>query len=288
MDLPALEDREFGWLRQLVVTHTGIALSASKRSLLQTRLSKRLRHLGLHSYGEYCEYLTRYDPEGVERTAFINAVTTKVTAFFRELHHFTYLKDVWLPAWFAQARGNGTRCLRIWSAGCATGQEPYSIAMTILESLPAGQRWDIRIFASDIDSDALEQAQSGHYSRAEVARLPAFLRRRYFTGSGRGLVRLSARVRELVGFANVNLLDQAWPLPGQVDAIFCRNVLIYFDRPTKGRIVQGFESRLREHGLLLLGHSEGLLGLGAGFRVVGPTMYQRRSGAAHHVQTAAS
>jgi chemotaxis protein methyltransferase CheR len=286
MEQPPLGDRDFSLLRRLLSAHSGIALSEGKRSLLQARLGKRLRHLGLRSYREYYEHLMWDDPLAAERTAFINALTTNVTAFFRELHHFAYLKDVWLPAWHARVQRGGSRCLYIWSAGCSTGQEPYSIAITILESVPIGRGWNIRIFASDIDTGALACAQAGSYPRAEIAGLPAFLRRGYFAHAGRGLVRVAPRVRDLVRFARVNLLDESWPLPARVDVICCRNVLIYFDRPTKCRIVKRFESRLREQGLLLLGHSEGLVGVDAHFRAVGPSMYQRLSDATHDVPVA--
>jgi chemotaxis protein methyltransferase CheR len=288
MEQPALGDRDFSVLRELISAHTGIALSEGKRSLLQARLGKRLRYLGLRSYREYYEFLMCHDPLATERTAFINALTTNVTAFFRELHHFAYLKDVWLPAWYARRQRDGARCLHIWSAGCSTGQEPYSIAMTILESLPAARGWNIRVCASDIDTDALDRARAGCYPRSEIAGLPAFLRRRYFARVRRGLVRVTPPVRDLVRFARVNLLDESWLLPPRVDVIFCRNVLIYFDRLTKGRIVQRLESRLHERGLLLLGHSEGLVGAGAHLRAVGPTMYQRLSGAMHDVPAATS
>jgi chemotaxis protein methyltransferase CheR len=271
-----MTDGEFEVFRELVRSETGIALGPHKRALLEARLAKRLRALGLPTFSAYYTHLRRGDPYGEERTRFVNAVTTNETAFFRETAHFAHLEAEWLPARRALADAGGPRRLRAWSAACSTGEEPYSIAMTWLASLDAA-RWDLRILATDIDTDVLTRAAAGIYRLEAVERLPTERVRRFFLrGVGRcdGSARIRPEVRDLVTFRRVNLLEAPWPIRTQFDLIFCRNVLMYFDRPTQATLVARLERMLAPDGLLVLGHAENLLGLDSTMQRVTSTIYR--------------
>lgn len=272
----ALGDHEFVLLRDLIKAHSGIALNEFKRPLLRARLAKRLRHLGLESYREYYDYLVQHDPRAEERDRFISALTTNTTAFFREPHHFEYLAHVWLPHQRARALRGAPRTLRIWSSACSTGEEAYSLAITLREALQPQVGWDVHLLASDIDTEALDTARAAIYPEASIATVPEPLRRYFQTGTGTlaGLVRVVPQIRAMVTFARINLLAELWPGCTHFDCIFCRNVVIYFDGPAKQQLVSRLASALRVDGLLVLGHSESLLGRGSRFRSLGKTMYQ--------------
>jgi chemotaxis protein methyltransferase CheR len=272
----ALSDHEFVLLRDLIKAHSGIALNEFKRPLLQARLAKRLRQLGLQSYREYYDYLMRHDRRAEERDCFISALTTNTTAFFREPHHFEYLTQVWLPAQRARAQRGAARTLRIWSSACSTGEEAYSLAISLWEALQPQTGWELYLLASDIDTDALNSARAGVYPQESIAQVPAPLRRYFQTGTGAlaGLVRVVPKIRAMVTFARINLLGVPWPSWTRFDCIFCRNVVIYFDGPTKQALVSRLATALQPDGLLVLGHSESLLGSGSRFRPLGKTIYQ--------------
>jgi chemotaxis protein methyltransferase CheR len=280
-----LTDSEFELLRRLVLAQTGIALGPHKREMLKARLGRRLRALGLARFLDYYRLLSEGDPGGEELTRFVNAVTTNVTDFFREPHHFRFLAEQWLPRLRQRAGRDGERRLRVWSAGCSTGEEPYTIAFTLREALGAAAGcWNVRVLASDIDTDALARAAAGVYPAARAATVPPALRRRFLlkgTGANSDLVCVRPEVRGLVAFRRINLIDDPWPVHTSFDAIFCRNVLIYFDRPTQQRLLERLLRFLHDDGLLFLGHSESLNGLFAGMKHLENTVYQRtRSGAA--------
>jgi chemotaxis protein methyltransferase CheR len=273
-----ISDAEFESLRKLVYRATGIALGPQKRQLLQARLGRRLRALGLKSFTEYLQVLAERDPGGEELTRFVNAITTNKTDFFREAHHFHYLAETQVAALRARAARGGDRTVRIWSAACSSGEEPYTIAMTLRDTLGPGAGWDVRILASDIDTDVLDRASAGVYSLDQVAPVPEALRKRYFlrgTGTNDGLVQVRAEIRALVTFRHLNFLDDPWPIRSRFDAIFCRNVLIYFDRPTQARLLERLVAHLKDEGLLFLGHSESVHGLSAGLQHLGQTIHQR-------------
>jgi chemotaxis protein methyltransferase CheR len=272
---PGMTEEEFAVFRDLVRRETGIALGAHKRTLLEARLTKRLRALHLSSFGAYHELLRRRDPTGDERRRFVNAVTTNETAFFREPAHFAHLSSTWLPA--RQAATEAPRRLRVWSAACSTGEEPYSLAMTLLAGLGDARDWDVRILASDIDTDVLERAAGAIYPAEVLERVPEAMRRRFFlrgVGARVGFVRVRRDVRELVTFRHLNLLDESWPIRTRFDLVFCRNLLMYFDRPTQARLVPRLERMLAPQGLLVLGHAENLLGLATDMRRVTSTIYR--------------
>jgi chemotaxis protein methyltransferase CheR len=271
-----ISDAEFEAFRRLVHEVTGIALGPQKRCLVQARLGRRLRALALPSYGAYHRYLTQDDAGGLELTEFINAITTNKTDFFREPHHFEYLRTVWAPALVARAARTGDRRVRLWSAACSSGEEPYTIAMTVREALGAG--WDLRILASDIDTDVLARAEAGVYTGDQLAPVPAALRERYFTREADRRFRVRRELAELIAFRRINFMDEAWPIRTRFDVIFCRNVLIYFDRDGQRRVVERLLSFLADGGSLCLGHSESVIGLADGVRHVGNTIY-RKTGA---------
>jgi len=282
--LRGMSEREYTLFRDLVHRETGIALGPHKRVLLEARLTKRLRSLHLASFSDYHHYLQKFDAGGDERRRFVNAVTTNETAFFREPAHFTHLTTEWLPARRMAVAAGGRRRLRAWSAACSTGEEPYSIAMTLHGALEDAAAWDIRILASDIDTDVLGRAAAGIYPRETVARVPEAVVRRCFlrgVGAHDGFVRVRPEVRALVTFRRLNLLDAAWPIRTQFDLVFCRNLLMYFDRPTQAQLVARLERMLAPNGLLVLGHAENLLGLGTDMRRVTSTIYRHADATAH-------
>ncbi|MEJ1355430.1 MAG: protein-glutamate O-methyltransferase CheR [Candidatus Sedimenticola sp. (ex Thyasira tokunagai)] len=260
---------DFDYLRKLVSNHTGIILSENKYDMLYSRLVRRIRHLGLSSFAEYVELIRSGHQQ--EFIQLVNAITTNLTHFFREPHHFDYLRDRVLPTAMED------RCLRIWSAGCATGEEPYSIAITLLEALPANSDVDLRVLATDLDSHALQTAREGVFPVERIEGVSLARRHRWFLrgkGGKRGDVRVKPELQRVIQFNTLNLI-QEWPIHAGFNAIFCRNVLIYFDKPTKDRIVERFANVLQPGGYLFLGHSESLIGATQQFEAVGRTSYRR-------------
>ena len=275
MDL-ALTDDDFTRLRRLIHEEAGITLAPWKRGLVRGRLARRLEELGLRTFAEYHARLVD-DASRDELTHFINAMTTNKTEFFREPHHFDYVRDAWLPS-RGPCRRRTDRRLRLWSAGCSTGEEPYTLAMTLLDAIDVTVGWDIRILATDIDTDVLAHAEQAVYATEQLTPVPSALVRRYFlrgTGERSGLVRVKPDVRALVTFRHLNVLDDPWPMHGRFDAIFCRNVLIYFDRATQQRVLSRLVHQLADGGMLFLGHSETVHGMVEGLTPAGATIYRR-------------
>jgi chemotaxis protein methyltransferase CheR len=275
---PELGDGDFQFLRKFVLDHCGISLGEHKRQLVQGRLLRRLRALGLRQFGSYCDLLRR-DPHG-ELGELSSAISTNVTSFFREAHHYDLLATDLLPRWLEQKRREGDR-VRIWSAGCSTGEEPYALAMVLAEAIEkhGASGVDAKILATDLSPRALEAARSGIYALDRLAGISDEFRRRWMLrGSGEyeGLASVHPRLRQLVSIQPLNLLH-AWPMKGPFDAIFCRNVVIYFDQPTKQQLFRRFAQMLPVGGYLFLGHSESLHGISDEFELVGRTIYRKRS-----------
>lgn len=266
----ALSEREFARIKARVYSVAGISLSDAKRTLVVSRLSKIVRALRLPSFDAYVDYLER-DGSPEDGQNFVNALTTNLTRFYREDHHFEHLRT-YVKALMSE-RPRGTR-LRIWSAGCSTGQEPYTIAMDLIGAFPELKRWDFKILATDIDTAVIAKAAGGVYPENELTGLSSE-RARPFERSGDGQVRVPAALRELVSFKPLNLIGP-WPMKGPFDAIFCRNVAIYFDKPTQGEVFGRFAKMLAPEGFLYIGHSENLGSGGEGFRLVGKTIYQSK------------
>ncbi|OOG46485.1 chemotaxis protein CheR [Rhodanobacter sp. C06] len=272
-----LGEAEFRFLRDFVYEHCGIALGEHKRQLVQGRLARRLRALGLPNYAAYCALL-RSDPNG-ELGELASAISTNVTAFFREPHHYELLENELLPQWLVHKRRDGDR-LRIWSAGCSSGEEPYALAMVLAEALEkhGATGVDARILATDLSPQALETARNGVYPLDKLDGISEERRRWLLRGAGEyeGYACVHPRLRELVTVQPLNLLHD-WPMRGPFDAIFCRNVVIYFDQPTKQRLFSRYAALLPAGGHLFLGHSESLHGINDDFELIGRTVYRKRA-----------
>ncbi len=260
---PALFERISDTMRDVA----GIRLPAGKETLVKSRLSKRLRLLGLDGFPAYLERVEQ-DETGEELRAMIDALTTNKTSFFRESAHYDHLLASALP----ELAGRGR--VRIWSAGCSTGEEPYTLAMLLREHLGEPVLRDARILATDISGRALQLAMRGEYSAGVMGDVPGPLLDRYFERTAAGLYAARDALRSLVTFARLNLVA-AWPMKGPFDVIFCRNVMIYFDREVRERLVARFHGMLRDGGLLYVGHSESLTGLSHPFAYVRPAVYRR-------------
>jgi len=273
-----LSDADFDALRALVHQVTGISLAVNKRNLVYSRLSRRLRALKLHSFTQYRKLLEAggNDQEMVE---FVNAITTNLTSFFRESHHFDYLKQhVLLPF----ANGRPGQRLRVWSAGCSTGEEPYSIAMTICEALGDSPRGDLKILATDLDSDVLARARRGSYSTDNVKGMDPSRRARFFDEESesdppRYVVKPS--LSRLITFKQLNLMHEL-PMRGPLDVIFCRNVVIYFDKDTQRKLFQRYARLQRPGDLLFIGHSESMFKVSDAYTLIGRTVYKRNEASA--------
>jgi chemotaxis protein methyltransferase CheR len=265
---------DFRTIAKTLHAAAGIALPESKATLVYSRLAKRLRALGLESFREYCKLVTGKDGLD-ERQQMIVALTTNVTRFFREPHHFDHLKQKVLPPLLAQARRGGQ--VRLWSAGCSNGQEPYSIALTVLSLMPDAANFDIRILATDIDTKMLAEARAGVYSTQVVEPVPADLRARWFESDGEDSWRVGDPLRRLVTFNELNLVGD-WPMRRQFQAIFCRNVLIYFEEETQAQVFSRFLPLMSPEARLYIGHSERVCGrAAAAVETDGVTTYRLRS-----------
>jgi chemotaxis protein methyltransferase CheR len=259
--------QDFEQIRTLIHARAGIAINSTKRQMVYSRIGRRLRDLDMSSFGDYLEMLNAAGPDDAEWQAFTNALTTNLTSFFREEHHFPVLAEL-----LRQAARH--RPLTLWCSASSTGEEPYSIAMTVLDAL--GPAADVRILATDVDTNVLAEAEQGIYPVERLERLPTGFARRFFLkggGSHAGSAKVRPEVRALVRFRQLNLLEENWPIRGPLDAIFCRNVMIYFDKPTQRTILERFAPLLRTDGLLFMGHSESLQHAGDLFRLRGKTVY---------------
>ncbi len=269
----AFADEDFEALRKLVKDVTGISLSDQKRELVYGRLARRLRALELSTFREYRELLVQDD--GSELVQLCNAITTNLTSFFREAHHFEHLRKHLLDPLVANPPTS--RRLRLWSAGCSTGEEPYSLAMTVLEAIPNIDRWDIRILATDLDSDVLERARQGLYTEERLRLVSAERRARFFQPQPQGkepTYRITDDLARLITFKQLNLMH-SFPMKGPLEAIFCRNTLIYFDKETQRDLVARMARLQRKADLLFLGHSETLFKVSTDYALIGRTIYRR-------------
>ena len=270
----SLSDQEFKEIRQVIKDLTGISMSETKRQLIYRRVSSRLKAANVESFSEYMDLLRQGD--AIEIEEFSNAVTTNLTSFFREKHHFEYLAKTILPEVNA-ASADTKRRLRIWSAGCSTGEEPYSIAITLQEAMPQLALWDAKILCTDLDTAVLSTSKEGVYACQRVEKLEPRLLQRWFKKSrvkGDERVRVSPALQKLTVFRQLNLMYE-WPMRGPFDVIFCRNVIIYFDKPTQRILIDRYADLLKDGGYLILGHSESLFNVSDRFSLIGHTMYQK-------------
>jgi len=260
-------DADFERVRATIYEHAGISLNPGKRDMVYSRVARRLRATGFSNFGEYLDHL---DVESEEWQLFVNALTTNLTSFFRESHHFPVLAE---HARHHHTPRNGP--FRVWSSACSTGEEPYSIAMTLVDAFGTFKP-PVKILATDLDTNVVAHAAAGVYPEDRVAKIPEKDVRRFFLrgkGSSKGMVRVRPELREMIVFRQLNLLSPQWPMRGPFDIIFCRNVLIYFDKPTQYQLLSRYRPLLRPEGLLFLGHSESVAHAGDLFRLQGKTVY---------------
>jgi chemotaxis protein methyltransferase CheR len=268
----ALRDADFRKIVHLVMDTAGIVISERKRPFVQGRLGRRLRALGMSDFRQYCDLLETPGGDD-ERANLINAVTTNHTNFFREPHHFSYLTKTILPT-IAKADGNRSGRLRIWSAGCSTGEEPYTIAMTLRDYQPSLSGWDVKILATDLDTNVVAHAAAGIYDAERMESVPSNFRKRFVTELEDGRSQMNDDLCSLISFSPLNLL-QKWPMKGPFDVIFCRNVVIYFDKATQRQLFDRYAEILKPDGWLFIGHSESLLNVTDRFDLIGRTTYRR-------------
>ncbi len=259
-------DRDFEQIRQLIYEHAGINLSAAKKDMVYSRLGRRLRATGHKNFKDYLLYLAA--DKDSEWEAFVNSLTTNLTSFFREAHHFPVLAE--------HVRGLAQRRpINIWCNAASTGEEPYTIAMTMMDVFDSLTP-PVRIIATDIDTNALQKARNGVYSLEQAEKLPKDILQRFFLkgrGEKTGQVMVRKELQDLIVFSQLNLQDAQWPIKGPFDAVFCRNVMIYFDKPTQNKILQRFVPLMQRDALLFAGHSESLQGLTDTFQLRGKTVY---------------
>ncbi len=266
-------DQDFQRVKKLVLEHTGICLSDIKHDMMYSRLAKRLRKLHLDNFSDYIDLIESGDE--AELGNFTNSVTTNLTSFFREQHHFDHLKTNLIPT--LMKLNADTRKIRIWSAGCSTGEEPYSLAITLKETIPDNAGWDVKILATDLDTNVLKTGSNGVYSIDRVNGISSSVLKRWFNkgkGEKAGLVRASNELRDMIIFKQLNLMEK-WPVKSGVDVIFCRNVVIYFDKATQSVLFDRYAETLRSDGYLVIGHSESLHKVTERFKSLGKTIYQR-------------
>lgn len=277
--LPAiLQDREFSRFSSFIFETVGIKMPPAKKTMLEARLQKRLKALGIETFEEYAEFVFSQEGRSSELIHLIDVVTTNKTDFFREPAHFEFMVDSALPS-ILQARGDLTRePVRIWSAGCSTGEEPYTLAMVLAEYAGGNPDFRAAITASDISTRVLQTAQTAIYPEDRTDPIPINLKKKYLLRSRektKSLVRIAPQLRSLVSFRRINFMDDDFGMTEKMDIIFCRNVVIYFDKPTQQTLMRKFHRQLKPGGFLFIGHSETLNGLDVDFKAVASTVYRK-------------
>ncbi len=274
--IPRLTDQDYRRLAEFVTNNWGIKLPPAKKVMLEGRLRRRLTALKMTTYKEYCDYLFNSDNHQAEALEMIDFVSTNKTDFFRESDHFRFLQETVLPALIER---HANLNLQLWSAGCSSGEEPYTLAMVIRDFQRENRSFPVRILASDISARVLQQAKMAIYKEDKIAPIPFDLRKKYLLRSKdhkNKVVRFVPEIRNMIDFARVNLMQlENYNIGSPFHIIFCRNVIIYFDRENQERLVQNFYDRLEPEGYLFMGHSEALPGLKVPFKTVAPMVYQK-------------
>lgn len=276
MNEELLSEKEFEFISDLVYKHCGINLHEGKKELVRARIAKRLRATGYKTVSDYMKFVLE-DQSGAEFTHLIDAISTNLTSFYRENQHFEFLTAKFLPSLLERKKKSGNHAIRAWSAASSSGEEPYTIAITLREAVEGAGAWDVKLLATDISTHVLRIAQNGTYDMKRVEPVPPQLRHKYFTVNrveGENVAQVSPVLKEMIRFRHLNLM-QTWPFKGPFDFIFCRNVMIYFDKPTQQSLVKRFYDCLTPGGLLFTGHSESLTGIEHSFKYVQPTIYRR-------------
>jgi len=271
-----LTDKQFKMIRGLVYDHCGINLHEGKKELVRARLAKRLRLGGFAAFPEYMKHVFS-DKTGKEFSILIDALSTNLTSFFREMQHFEFLSREFLPSLLERKRKQRDFKLRCWSAGCSSGEEPYSIAITLLEFVAGQGNWDVKVLATDISTTILERAQKGVYGEERIKPVSLAQRQKYLrvqTLSGEKVYEVSKSLRDVVIFKYLNLMKE-WPIRRKIDFMFCRNVMIYFDKQTQEALINRYWDVLDSGGILFTGHSESLAGIDHKFKYIQPTIYMK-------------
>ncbi|OQZ04260.1 MAG: hypothetical protein B6D34_04610 [Candidatus Brocadia sp. UTAMX1] len=273
-----IKDKEFYLFQRLIYNESGISLTSAKKELLKSRLMKRLRERSLTSFKEYYQYVTEVDTTGEELISMLDCISTNLTEFFREPAHFEFLSKRVLPVLLATKKGRHEKKIRVWCAGCSTGEEPYTISMILAEFIERIGEWDVKILATDLSTRVLKKAVQGIYARDRLRAIPIQMQNSYFEKviyNFKDCYQIKDFVRNTVVFRRLNLTDEAFPFKGQFDFIFCRNVMIYFNKQTQSNLVSKFYKHLVPDGYLFIGHSESLTGTDSKFRYIQPTIYQK-------------
>ncbi|MCK5237088.1 MAG: protein-glutamate O-methyltransferase CheR [Deltaproteobacteria bacterium] len=271
-----LSDKEFTLFSSLIYDKAGINLGLHKKELLKNRLRKRMRELDIDNFKSYFKYITEVDKSGEELSIMLTAISTNVTYFFREDNHFKLLSEKILPELVASKQAKSVKTFKVWSAGCSSGEEPYTLSITLQEFLKNKGYWNIYILGTDISHNALEKAKRGVYKVESTKHVPDHLLRHYFLkgyDEMKNMVKVKKHVKEVVDIEYLNFKDDSYSVPGNFDFIFCRNVLIYFDKETQAALINKFKKHLVAGGHLFLGHSEGLTGRLAGLKHIAPSVY---------------
>lgn len=264
-------EKDFKYIRDLISDRTGIVLAEHKVDMVYGRLSRRLRELRLNSFNEYLSSLESSEQELIH---FVNALTTNLTAFFREKHHFEFMTSELLPALI---KNKTNKRLRIWSAGCSSGEEPYTIAMTVRSLIPDNRGWDAKVLATDLDSNMVRKARDGVYTEERVNGLTKDQMKKWVSkgrGDNSSMVKMSDDLRDMITFKQLNLMHE-WPMKGPFDIIFCRNVLIYFNKETQAMLFDRYADMLAPNGYLFIGHSESMYKICDRFKLLGKTIYKK-------------
>lgn len=274
-----MSEEDFKVISQLVYRHCGIYLSDDKQELVRSRLAKRLRQRGMVSFSDYIEYL-RQDGSGDEFSVLIDSISTNFTSFFRERQHFDFLSNQFLPSLIARKSKKRDYKIRAWSAGCSSGEELYTIAVTIFDLLGGDPAWDVKILATDISTRMLKAAKEAVYEAKKIEPLNGNQKQKYLTvekNEGQKYFRVKDTLRNVAIIKYLNLMEE-WPIKVPLDFIFCRNVMIYFDRNTQQKLISRFWDVLAPEGILFTGHSESLAGITHSFKYIEPAVYQKPSG----------
>jgi chemotaxis protein methyltransferase CheR len=271
-----LTSTEFETIRTFIENHCGIKLPPTKKQMVEGRLRKRIRKFGFSTYSEYLDFVFESDQSQNEIYNLIDVITTNKTDFYREPSHFEYLRDKVLPFLVSH---NENQTVKVWSAGCSSGEEPYTLSMELNNFFEDMNSWRYEIHASDISTEMLKRAKLAIYDEEKVSDLPYDIKKKYFLRSKNPddcKVRLKPFIRKSVQFSRFNLLDKTYSQPKDFDAIFCRNVLIYFDKPTQELIISHLIEHLKKGGFLFLGHSETIYGMNLDVQTVAPTVYRKK------------
>lgn len=266
-------EKDFKYIRDLISERTGIVLAEHKVDMVYGRLSRRLRELNLDTFDGYLSSLENDEQELIH---FVNALTTNLTAFFREAHHFEFLASNLIPNII---KNKSEKRLRIWSAGCSSGEEPYTIAMTVRSLIPENSGWDVKILATDLDTNMVAKGSKGIYNEDRVTGLSEQNMKKWVKkgrGDTAGMVKMDDRLRDMITFKQLNLMNE-WPMKGKFDFIFCRNVVIYFNKETQAVLFDRYADMLVDDGHLFIGHSESMYKICDRFKLLGQTIYKKLS-----------